>query len=238
MAQENYSLDVGATIRKQTKTEEDLKKLEKEHEKKAEEKETKEEKHHHKKEEKTWAQKHEIIFIIILLAIIVSAGTYLRVFSLNAPAIEELVDRTFEDSLRTAVAQNIEKEHVGALDPVFLQEETEKQLKKLLKHPDTIKEKESLVEEYKQVYFDKDDNPYLIGFDPYLYLRYARNILRHGHVGETTKDGKYSLETVACIGACGLAPAMVINKKTYGKLTPKKVVEILDELASKSKGEN
>jgi len=55
--------------------------------------------------------------------------------------------------------------------------------------------------------------------------------------GETTKDGKYSLETVACIGACGLAPAMVVNKKTHGRLTPKKVIEILDELGSKKEGD-
>jgi NADH-quinone oxidoreductase subunit E len=52
--------------------------------------------------------------------------------------------------------------------------------------------------------------------------------------GETSKDGKFSLETVACIGACGLAPAMVINKKTYGRLTPKKVIEILDKLGGKN----
>lgn len=54
--------------------------------------------------------------------------------------------------------------------------------------------------------------------------------------GETTKDGKFSLETVACIGACGLAPAMVINKKTYGRLIPKLVVKILDEISAKSEG--
>jgi len=46
--------------------------------------------------------------------------------------------------------------------------------------------------------------------------------------GEVTPDLEYSLETVACIGACALAPTMVINEKTYGKLTPKKVVEILN----------
>ena len=45
--------------------------------------------------------------------------------------------------------------------------------------------------------------------------------------GETTPDLEYSLETVACIGACALAPTMVINEKTYGKLTPKKVMESL-----------
>lgn len=43
--------------------------------------------------------------------------------------------------------------------------------------------------------------------------------------GETTPDLEYSLETVACIGACALAPTMVINEKTYGKLTSKKVME-------------
>jgi len=45
--------------------------------------------------------------------------------------------------------------------------------------------------------------------------------------GETTPDMGYSLETVACIGACALAPTVVINRNTYGKLTPMKVPEIL-----------
>ena len=47
--------------------------------------------------------------------------------------------------------------------------------------------------------------------------------------GETTADGEFSFETVACIGACGLAPTMVVNGKTYGRLTPKKVREIIEE---------
>ena len=38
--------------------------------------------------------------------------------------------------------------------------------------------------------------------------------------GETTKDGKFTLETVACIGACGLAPVIMINDDTHGRLTP------------------
>ncbi len=41
--------------------------------------------------------------------------------------------------------------------------------------------------------------------------------------GETTADLEYSLETVACIGACGLAPCAMINDRVQGKLTPKKV---------------
>lgn len=50
--------------------------------------------------------------------------------------------------------------------------------------------------------------------------------------GETTPDLEYSLETVACIGACALSPAMVINDKVYGRLTPQKVKEILSDRGS------
>lgn len=46
--------------------------------------------------------------------------------------------------------------------------------------------------------------------------------------GETTPDGLFRLETVACIGACALAPAMVVNKTTYGRVKPEQIAEILD----------
>lgn len=47
------------------------------------------------------------------------------------------------------------------------------------------------------------------------------------HVGETTKDGKFTLEIARCIGACGLAPAMMINKKVYKSVSPSKLRSIL-----------
>ena len=43
--------------------------------------------------------------------------------------------------------------------------------------------------------------------------------------GETTPDLEYSLETVACIGACGLSPCIMTNKAVQAKMTPKKVAE-------------
>lgn len=46
---------------------------------------------------------------------------------------------------------------------------------------------------------------------------------------ETTEDLEYTLETAACIGCCGLAPTIVINETTYGKLTPAKTIRILKE---------
>jgi NADH-quinone oxidoreductase subunit E/NADP-reducing hydrogenase subunit HndA len=45
--------------------------------------------------------------------------------------------------------------------------------------------------------------------------------------GETTDDLNFTLESVACIGACGLAPVIMVNDDTHGRLTPEKVPEIL-----------
>ena len=47
--------------------------------------------------------------------------------------------------------------------------------------------------------------------------------------GETIKDLEYSMETVACIGACALAPVMIINDRVYGKMNTKKIMEIFDD---------
>lgn len=44
--------------------------------------------------------------------------------------------------------------------------------------------------------------------------------------GETTEDLEYSIETVACIGACSLAPCIMINDKVEAKLTSKKIKEL------------
>ena len=51
--------------------------------------------------------------------------------------------------------------------------------------------------------------------------------------GETTEDFEYTLETVACIGACALAPTMVVDKETHGQMTTKKVVEIFSDRGKK-----
>ncbi len=47
--------------------------------------------------------------------------------------------------------------------------------------------------------------------------------------GETTEDLSYSLETVACIGACSLAPCIMIEKEVQAKITKKKVAELFGE---------
>ena len=48
--------------------------------------------------------------------------------------------------------------------------------------------------------------------------------------GETTADGKFTLWSVECLGACELAPAVMINEKLHGNLTPEKLDRLLDSL--------
>ena len=47
--------------------------------------------------------------------------------------------------------------------------------------------------------------------------------------GETTDDLEHSLETIACFGSCALAPVLVVNNNVYGRMTPKKVTQILGD---------
>ena len=47
--------------------------------------------------------------------------------------------------------------------------------------------------------------------------------------GETTKDGKFSLAAVRCLGACSLAPVMTINQKAYGLMNADKAVDVLKQ---------
>ena len=51
--------------------------------------------------------------------------------------------------------------------------------------------------------------------------------------GETTKDGKFSIEETRCVGACGLAPVFTVNGEVYGKATVQKLDQVLEELSNK-----
>ena len=49
------------------------------------------------------------------------------------------------------------------------------------------------------------------------------------HVGDCTDDGKFSLDACRCIGACGLAPVIMINDDVYGRLTAEDIEKVLDK---------
>ena len=51
--------------------------------------------------------------------------------------------------------------------------------------------------------------------------------------GQTTEDGMFSIDKTRCVGACGLAPVFTVNGEVYGKVTVKKLDDVLDELLEK-----
>ena len=67
------------------------------------------------------------------------------------------------------------------------------------------------------------------------YVRGAENVLEEFkkelgiEVGQTTEDGKFSISCLRCVGACGLAPVVMVGEKTYGRVSPEGVKEILAE---------
>jgi len=67
------------------------------------------------------------------------------------------------------------------------------------------------------------------------YVRGAERILEalreelEVNLGGTSSDGVFTLEGVRCLGACGLAPVMMVDEEVYGRLTPDRVREIIKE---------
>ena len=67
------------------------------------------------------------------------------------------------------------------------------------------------------------------------YVRGAEKILDEFkkelkiEIGQTTPDGKFSLSCLRCVGACGLAPVVLVGDKTYGRVSPDSVKDIIKE---------
>ena len=61
-------------------------------------------------------------------------------------------------------------------------------------------------------------------------LLIAQEVVRHLGIseGDTTDDGLFTLQPVACLGCCGLAPVMMVEDKVYGRLTPDKAIQVLE----------
>lgn len=54
-------------------------------------------------------------------------------------------------------------------------------------------------------------------------------------LGDTTEDGEFTLESVACLGCCSLAPVITIDDEAYGRLTPTKVREVIRNYKKEAK---
>ena len=81
----------------------------------------------------------------------------------------------------------------------------------------------------------KGKHPISICMGTACYVRGAERVLEEFkkelklQVGQTTPDGKFSLSSLRCVGACGLAPVVLIGDKTYGRVAPDDVKKILKE---------
>ena len=67
-------------------------------------------------------------------------------------------------------------------------------------------------------------------FNNIFALCFKREVLIKTCNAETTDDQLFTVETVSCLGACGLAPAVMINDEVYGKMTPEKMSELIKKL--------
>ncbi|MBR2135490.1 MAG: NAD(P)H-dependent oxidoreductase subunit E [Bacteroidales bacterium] len=85
----------------------------------------------------------------------------------------------------------------------------------------------------------KGKHPISICLGTACYVRGSEKILEEFKrnlgidVGETTADGKFSLDCLRCVGACGLAPVAIVGEKVYGHLNPADIKKIIQEFSEK-----
>jgi len=81
----------------------------------------------------------------------------------------------------------------------------------------------------------KGENPIAICMGTACYVRGAEKVQNEFvkqlgiAVGETTEDGKFSIDALRCVGACGLAPVVLVGEKVYGRVTVDDVKKIIAE---------
>lgn len=81
----------------------------------------------------------------------------------------------------------------------------------------------------------KGDHPVSICIGTACYVRGAERVLEEFKkelgikVGETTPDGKFSINCLRCVGACGLAPVVLVGERVYGRVSPDGVKSIVEE---------
>lgn len=79
------------------------------------------------------------------------------------------------------------------------------------------------------------EHPISICMGTACYVRGAEQVLTELkrqlkiEVGQTTNDGKFSLSSLRCVGACGLAPVVLVGEKVFGRVSPKQVKDIIQE---------
>jgi NADH-quinone oxidoreductase subunit E len=145
---------------------------------------------------------------------------------------EVLTEKQKKRGLLIHAFQQIQKEHN------YLPEEELKKLSKKLNVP--LADVYSTASFYKHFYFNpRGRNVVSVCMGTACHVRGAGKILESFSEefgikeGETTEDMSLTLETVGCVGCCGLAPVITVNEEVIGEVTPKKFSEIVDNIRSK-----
>ena len=125
-------------------------------------------------------------WILLLIPLIV--GGYVLSSSASLGKLEELVTKHVENSVSAAVLKKTSTQYPQLEENEIIQIAQE-QTRATLKDPRTKQTIQTITEEHKQLFQDEHGTPYLLEPDAYYYLRYAENIVQHGHQGETIKDG-------------------------------------------------
>lgn len=117
----------------------------------------------------------------------------------------------------------------------YLPEEKLKEISEELKLP--LSEVYSVASFYKQFHFKpRGKNIVCVCVGTACHVRGSGNVVQKLEkefdikVDETTEDMSVTLETVGCVGCCGLAPVLVVNEEIVGELTISKVDNILDDI--------
>lgn len=145
---------------------------------------------------------------------------------------EVLTEKQKKKGLLIHAFQQIQKQHN------YLPEEEIKKLSKVLDVP--LSEVYSTATFYKQFYFKpRGKNIVSVCTGTACHVRGAGVILAgfkkefKVKEGETTEDRSLTLETVGCVGCCGLAPVITINEEVVGEVDVNKFRELVDEIRSK-----
>lgn len=123
----------------------------------------------------------------------------------------------------------------------YLPEWSQKKVSKGFKVP--LSEVYSIVTFYS-LFSQKPKGKYCIGIckGTACYVRGSEKILKKVEeilgieAGDTTPDGKFSIEVVRCLGACGLGPVMTVNEHVFTRMKADRVREIINEIIRKDEG--
>ena len=137
-----------------------------------------------------FVKNHKILLILIPLLIAIFAGTYIRMQSMYLPITDSWAKSTVDNYYQSQIKAQITKQYPNLPDAnknTLIDQEFQKFT---AQNKDQINTQvKGLSENYKQQFKDDNGTNYMPDIDPYVYLRYARNYIEHGYIGDEIKNG-------------------------------------------------